>query len=87
LLNAIIYPCSVIAPKKLTDDLALNERLNNAEILFQGHLKGPEAYASYNGELYTGIHGGFVVKVSDDKIIPIVKFGRECGKIDDDHLS
>ncbi|XP_011504709.1 PREDICTED: adipocyte plasma membrane-associated protein-like [Ceratosolen solmsi marchali] len=76
--NSKFTEYSVIAPKKLTDALAINGRLNNAEILFQGHLKGPEAFASYNGELYTGIHGGFIVKVTDNKIIPIVKFGKDC---------
>ena len=64
----------------MTGNLAVNERLNNAELLFQGQVKGAETFASYNGELYTGVHGGYVVKVTKDKLIPIVKFGKDCGK-------
>ncbi|XP_001605615.1 adipocyte plasma membrane-associated protein [Nasonia vitripennis] len=69
---------SVVAPKELTGKLAVNDRLNNAELLFEGQVKGAEAFASYNGELYTGVHGGYVVKVTKNKLIPVVKFGEDC---------
>lgn len=71
---------SLVSPKELTGKLAINERLNNAELLFQGQVKGPEAFASFNGELYTSVHGGYVMKVTDNKLVPIVKFGQDCGK-------
>lgn len=55
--------------------------MNNAEILFENELKGAETFASYNGELYTGIQGGYVVKIANDTFEPIVKFGEKCGKV------
>lgn len=73
---------SIVSPKELTGFLVLNDRLNNPEILFKGKLHGPEAFASYNGELYTGVHGGYIVKIKEnDEVIPIAKFGKQCGKL------
>ncbi|XP_033226875.1 adipocyte plasma membrane-associated protein-like [Belonocnema kinseyi] len=70
---------NIVSPKELTGFLALNDRLNNPEILFKGKLHGPEAFASYNGELYTGVHGGYIVKIKEnDEFIPIAKFGKQC---------
>lgn len=60
------------------DALALNSNLNGAERLFENELKGPEAFAIYNGELYTGIHGGHIVKIKNNKIVPVLKFGKAC---------
>ncbi|XP_043581687.1 adipocyte plasma membrane-associated protein-like [Bombus pyrosoma] len=53
-------------------------RLKDPEILFSGEIKGPEAFASFNGEIYTGIRGGYVVKIEENRIKPIVKFGQKC---------
>lgn len=61
--------------------LALNDRLNGAERLFEGEIRGPESLASYDGELYAGIHGGEVVKIVDNKLIPVAKFGKSCGML------
>lgn len=59
-----------------------NEKLNDPELLFQGKIKGPESFTSYNGELYTGSQNGYVLKITkDNKIVPVVKFGKDCGKI------
>ncbi|XP_066599172.1 adipocyte plasma membrane-associated protein Hemomucin-like [Prorops nasuta] len=58
--------------------LGPNKRLDNAEILFAGKLKGAESFDSYNGELYSGIHGGYVIKITENDIVPIVKFGKQC---------
>ncbi|XP_039282648.1 adipocyte plasma membrane-associated protein [Nilaparvata lugens] len=58
--------------------LAMNNKLNGAERLFNGEMKGPESLVVYNDELYTGLHGGYIVKIEDDKIIPIKKFGKDC---------
>lgn len=60
---------------------ALKNRLNNAEVLFSGKLKGAEGFNSYNGEIYTGLHGGYVVKVEEDHLVPIIKFGQKCDGI------
>ncbi|XP_046750858.1 adipocyte plasma membrane-associated protein-like [Diprion similis] len=62
----------------LIDALKSNNRLDHAEILFEGKLKGPESFASYNGELFTTLHGGDVVKIIGHHIVPVAKFGRPC---------
>lgn len=59
----------------------VNNRLNEIEFLHVGKLKGPEAFDSYNGELYTGLEGGYVVKIDEKGIVPFVKFGGKCGKL------
>lgn len=63
----------------MTGVLSLNNKLNNAEKLFEGQIKGPESLAIYNNELYTGLHGGYVVKIVNNKIVPVVKYGEKCG--------
>ncbi|XP_015591029.1 adipocyte plasma membrane-associated protein [Cephus cinctus] len=72
---------SVVPSKAVNPGLAINDRLNSAERLFEGRLKGPECFDSYNGELYTGLHFGHVVKIVGDEIVPIVKFGKPCNGI------
>lgn len=39
---------------------------------------GPEAFAAYKNELYTGIHGGDVVKLTGNHVTPVIKFGKPC---------
>lgn len=56
-------------------------RLNNAERLFEGKFIGPEAFAAYDGQLYTGIHDGFVLRIEEDTLVPITKFGKKCGEL------
>ena len=70
----------MVYPKELTGKLAINEKLNNAEILFKELIKGPENFASYNGDLYTGLFGGYIVKIKENEIVPVMKLGKECGK-------
>lgn len=70
---------SIQTPKELTGELSINERLNNAEVLLKGKLRGAEGFASYNGELYTGVIGGYIMKVTKDKLVPVVKLGKKCG--------
>ena len=60
--------------------LALNSKLDNAERLFENMIKGPESLVYSDGTLYTGLHGGLVVKIVNNAIIPFVKFGKQCGK-------
>lgn len=59
--------------------MELKDRLQGAEVLFAGEIKGAECFASYNGEIYTGVRGGYVVKLEENRIEPIVKFGQKCG--------
>lgn len=58
--------------------MALNEKLNNVEIWHKSDLYGPEAFAEYDNELYTTVHGGDVVKLTGNHITPVVKFGKPC---------
>ncbi|XP_076284521.1 adipocyte plasma membrane-associated protein Hemomucin [Lasioglossum baleicum] len=65
-------------PSQTKIQLEIKNRLKGAEVLYAGELKGAESFASYNGELYTGIRGGYVVKVDGKNIVPVVKFGQKC---------
>lgn len=47
--------------------------------MFSGEVNGPEDFASFNGKIYTGIHGGYVVQIEENLIKPLVKFGQKCG--------
>lgn len=71
---------SITPPQPLQGALALNTKLNNAEKLFFEEIKGPEHLEVHNGVLYTTLDGGYVVKIVDDKVVPVVKFGKKCGK-------
>lgn len=62
----------------LEGPLKLNGKLNNAEQLFHGQIKGPEHLVVHKGQLYTSVHGGHIVKISENSIEPIVKFGQDC---------
>ncbi|XP_065203656.1 adipocyte plasma membrane-associated protein Hemomucin-like isoform X1 [Planococcus citri] len=72
--------------KKLLGALSLNEKLDGAERLFENLIKGPESLAYDDGILYTGVHGGLVLKIIDDKLIPFVKFGKSCEGIHQEHI-
>lgn len=71
---------STTPPRNLEGPLALNSKLNKAERLFENMIKGPESIVQLDGTLYTGLHGGLVVKIVDNALIPFVKFGKQCGK-------
>lgn len=66
--------------EELVGPYAENSLINNAEHLHSGLLKGPETLVVLNNILYTGIHGGDVVRVADKDILPVTKFGADCGK-------
>ncbi|XP_050527164.1 adipocyte plasma membrane-associated protein Hemomucin isoform X2 [Daktulosphaira vitifoliae] len=84
--NSTFTKYSVVPAKPLTGSLALNEKLSGAKKLFENQLKGPEGLAYHEGFLYTTIHGGHVVKIYDDKIIPVMKFGKLCDGLYEEHL-
>lgn len=67
-------------PKGLDAELLERKHLDNAERILEGKLTGPEAFAMYNGAVYTGIHGGWVVRIDEGELVPVVKFGQNCGK-------
>lgn len=68
-------------PLPLEGALSLNNKLNNAEKLFLNEIKGPEHMEVHNGVLYTTLEGGYVAKLVGNKIVPVVKFGKKCGKL------
>ncbi|XP_072390728.1 adipocyte plasma membrane-associated protein Hemomucin-like [Diabrotica undecimpunctata] len=65
-------------PHPLQGSLSLNQKLNNVEIKYQGRLSGPESFSEYDGELYTGLNSGDIVKLTGNHISPIVKTGKPC---------
>lgn len=67
-------------------ELVLKNRLNGAQKLFEGEVHGPEDFESYNGQLYTGVHGGYILKVEENRLTPIVKFGKKCDGIWQEHI-
>lgn len=77
-------PISVKPPLPLKGALALNDKLNNAERLFENEVKGPEGFGIYKNELYTTLHNGYIVKLVNGKLVPVVKFGQDCGGVWDE---
>ncbi|XP_022238787.1 adipocyte plasma membrane-associated protein-like isoform X2 [Limulus polyphemus] len=65
-------------PSKFEDALIPNDHLNQAEILFQGKIAGPESLAVYEGDIYTGTNDGSIVKISKDKLTVVTKTGSDC---------
>ncbi|CAH1394341.1 unnamed protein product [Nezara viridula] len=66
--------------KLTTEPVTLNGILNNADKLFLNEVKGPEDVVVFNNELYTSTHGGYIKKLSNGKLIPVIKFGKNCNE-------
>lgn len=58
--------------------MALNDHLNSVELWHKSDLLGPRAFAEYNKEIYTVLLNGNVVKLVDENIVPVIKFGKPC---------
>lgn len=58
--------------------LAINDRLDAAEHLFENEIYGPESIVFHKGEMYTGTEDGQIIKIVGNKIIPVARLGREC---------
>ncbi|XP_076762389.1 adipocyte plasma membrane-associated protein Hemomucin [Xylocopa sonorina] len=69
---------SIKLPADVQHQFELKNRLQGVEALFLGEIRGPEYFAAYNGKLYTGVRGGYVVQIEKDRLIPIVRFGQKC---------
>lgn len=79
----IIFTITVhsVTPKRpLTGPSALNEKLSGISKLFEDQIVGPEGLLYHNNTLYTTLHNGHVVKIVDNEIVPVVKFGKACDK-------
>lgn len=67
--------------------LAPNGDLNNAEHKYKGKLVGPEAFQVLNGELYTSLATGEIVKISPGGHVTFVtKIGQPCTGHTKDHI-
>lgn len=71
-------PFEVAPVRSFEGTLALNEKLNNAEKLFVNEMHGPETVLKYKNELYMGVHGGHILKLSGGKLVPVAKIGKSC---------
>jgi len=71
---------SVTPQRPFTGPLALNEKLSGISKLFEDQIVGPEGLLYHNNTLYTTLHYGHVVKIVNNEIVPVVKFGKVCGK-------
>ncbi|CAH1984610.1 unnamed protein product [Acanthoscelides obtectus] len=71
-------PYTVAPTRPLEGKLVLKESLSDVEIWHKGDLIGPEGFAEYNGELYSSLATGEVVKLTGEHITPVVKFGKPC---------
>ncbi|XP_050354032.1 adipocyte plasma membrane-associated protein Hemomucin [Nymphalis io] len=73
--------------QQLIGVLAPNTVLNNAEHLFKGKLLGPEAFQIYNGEVYTTLATGEIVKLSSGGHVTFVtKIGDPCTGLVQEHI-
>lgn len=58
--------------------LELNSYLDGAERLLDQRVYGPECLVGRKNEIYTGIHGGEVIKITGDHVTHVAKFGYPC---------
>lgn len=80
-LATIVYSYVVVrvsAPRPLEGKLSLNNKLDDVEFWHKGDFTGAECFADYDGELYTGINGGDVIKLTNGHVTPVAKFGKPC---------
>lgn len=59
-----VFFCRITPSKPLTGKLSLNNRLDEVEVWHRGDFVGPEGFADLNGELYTSLYTGDVVKLT-----------------------
>jgi len=58
----------------------MNEKLSGIHKIFEDQIRGPEGLLYRNNTLYTTVNFGHVVKMVDNQFVPVVKFGKDCGK-------
>jgi len=84
--NVTFTKYSVTPQNPLTGPFSLNEKLSGIHKVFENQFKGPEAILYHNNTLYTSVHLGHVLKIVDNQIIPIVKFGKVCDGFHEEHI-
>ncbi|XP_017083283.2 adipocyte plasma membrane-associated protein [Drosophila eugracilis] len=74
-------------PRELKGTLQPNSYLNGAEKLWKDQVLGPEGLLALNDKIYTGIHGGELLRLNNaESIQSITKIGQPCDYIFDDEL-
>lgn len=77
---------SVNLPDKLDGPLKPNEKLEQAEKLFENVLHWPESFAVQSGNIYTGLGDGRIVRISGDKMATVARTGKECAGQHEEHI-
>ncbi|XP_017083073.1 adipocyte plasma membrane-associated protein-like [Drosophila eugracilis] len=73
-------------PLELKGPLKPNFHLDGARHLWKDQVYGPENLIVRDEWIYTGIHGGEVIRLNKDSVEPITKVGQPCDYIFDDDL-
>ncbi|KAJ8681136.1 hypothetical protein QAD02_016923 [Eretmocerus hayati] len=69
----------ITEPRELETFAGLNPRgLDNPQFIFHGKIKGPQSFASYEGKLYTGSRGGYVLRIDENQLVPVAYYGKDC---------
>ncbi|XP_026816428.1 adipocyte plasma membrane-associated protein-like [Rhopalosiphum maidis] len=84
--NVTFTEYSVTPPRPFTGPLALNDKLSGISKLFEDQIVGPEGLLYHNNTLYTTLHYGHVVKIVNNEIVPVVKFGKVCDGLYEEHV-
>ncbi|KAL7731234.1 hypothetical protein ACLKA6_014421 [Drosophila palustris] len=71
---------TVSPPKELKGALEPNFHLEGAERLLEGRIYGPEHLIVRNNEIYTGLHGGEIIKLTANHVTHVAKFGQPCAE-------
>ncbi|CAF4911027.1 unnamed protein product [Pieris macdunnoughi] len=76
-----------VPTRERTGELTLNSALNNAERLYEHKIVGPENFQIWNGELYTSLGTGEIVKCSPGGHVTFVtKIGKPCTGLSQEHI-
>ncbi|KAF0741436.1 adipocyte plasma membrane-associated protein-like isoform X2 [Aphis craccivora] len=87
LTHDVTFTEYIVTPQKpLTGPLALNDKLSGISKLFEDQIVGPEGLLYHNNTLYTTLHYGHVVKIVNNEIVPVVKFGKVCDGLYEEHI-
>lgn len=80
--NTFPFSAFTVTPaKELKGALESNYHLEGAERVLEGRVYGPEHLLARKNEIYTGIYGGEVIKLTSDHVTHVAKFGQPCEEI------
>lgn len=79
-------PLKLQEPPELVGVLEPNNLLQQAELLFQGQVSGPESIEVVGDHIYTGVADGWVIDIHEGKIKKLVQFGAPpCGGFENEN--